>query len=85
MNVPDFIGMTIFLYYWVYSPIVVYLYMLKQVNKIILIFSLFFFIKIPWIRDWLSIPVFLPEESHGQRSLADYSPWGAKNRTRLSD
>ena len=21
-------------------------------------------------------PVFLPEESHGQRSLASYSPWG---------
>ena len=21
-------------------------------------------------------PVFLPEESHGQRSLAGYSPWG---------
>ena len=21
---------------------------------------------------------FLPEESHGQRSLADYSPWGHK-------
>ena len=23
-------------------------------------------------------PVFLPEESHGQRSLAGYSPWGIK-------
>ena len=23
-------------------------------------------------------PVFLPGESHGQRSLADYSPWGHK-------
>ena len=23
-------------------------------------------------------PVFLPEESHGQRSLADYSPWDRK-------
>ena len=22
--------------------------------------------------------VFLPEKSHGQRSLADYSPWGHK-------
>jgi len=29
-------------------------------------------------RDWLPIPVFLPEESHGQRSLAGYSPWGRK-------
>ena len=24
------------------------------------------------------IPVFLPGESHGQRSLAGYSPWGHK-------
>ena len=23
-------------------------------------------------------PVFLPGESHGQRSLSDYSPWGCK-------
>ena len=26
--------------------------------------------KIPWRREWLSSPVFLPGESHGQRSLA---------------
>ena len=25
-----------------------------------------------------SIPVFLPREFHGQRSLAGYSPWGHK-------
>ena len=25
-----------------------------------------------------STPVFLPGESHGQRSLAGYSPWGCK-------
>ena len=32
--------------------------------------------KIPWRRDWLPTPVFLPEGFHGQRSLAGYSPWG---------
>ena len=26
----------------------------------------------------LATPVFLPGESHGQRSLAGYSPWGHK-------
>ena len=31
--------------------------------------------KIPWRRKWQPTPVFLPGESHGQRSLADYSPW----------
>ena len=30
-------------------------------------------------------PVFLPGESHGQRSLACYSPWGHKSQTRLGD
>ena len=31
--------------------------------------------KIPWRRTWWPTPVFLPGESHGQRSLAGYSPW----------
>jgi len=30
----------------------------------------------PLEMDWLPTPVFLPEESHGQRSLVDYSPLG---------
>ena len=31
-----------------------------------------------WRRAWQPAPVFLPGESHGQRSLAGYSPWGRK-------
>jgi len=34
--------------------------------------------KIPWRREWQSTPVFLPGESHGQRSLEVYTPWGCK-------
>ena len=34
--------------------------------------------KISWRRAWQPTPVFLPGESHGQRILADYSPWGGK-------
>ena len=34
--------------------------------------------KIPWRRAWQPTPVFLPRESHGQRSLVGYSPWGHK-------
>ena len=34
--------------------------------------------KNPWRREWQPASVFLLEESHGQRSLADYSPWGHK-------
>ena len=33
---------------------------------------------IPWRRAWQPTPVFLSDESHGQRSLAGYSPWGCK-------
>ena len=29
-----------------------------------------------WRRKWQPISVFLPGESHGQRSLVGYSPWG---------
>ena len=32
--------------------------------------------KIPWRRKWQPTLVFLPAESHGQRSLVSYSPWG---------
>ena len=31
--------------------------------------------KIPWRRKWQPTPVFLPGESHGQRSLVGYSSW----------
>ena len=34
--------------------------------------------KIPWRREWLPTPVFLPGEFDGQRSLAGYSPWGCR-------
>ena len=30
--------------------------------------------KIPWMKAWQTTPVFLPGESHGQRSLAVYGP-----------
>ena len=40
--------------------------------------------KIPWRRAWQFTPVFLPGESHGQRSLVHYSPQGhKKSRTGL--
>ena len=38
----------------------------------------------PWVekisrrKKWQPTPVFLPGKSHGQRSLAGYSPWGHK-------
>jgi len=44
----------------------------------------FFFFSVHFLylaapgRKWQPAPVFLPGESHGQRSLASYSPWGWK-------
>ena len=32
----------------------------------------------PLRRAWQPTPVFLPGESHGQRSLAGHSPWDCK-------
>ena len=37
---------------------------------------------IPGRREWQPIPVFLPGESHGQRSPAGYSPWDCKELDR---
>ena len=34
--------------------------------------------KTPWTRKWQPTSVFLPGESHKQRTLAGYSPWGRK-------
>ena len=35
--------------------------------------------KTPWRRAWQPTPVFLPGESHGQRTLVVYSPKGRKD------
>ena len=40
--------------------------------------------KIPWRREWQPAPVFLPGESHGQRSLAG-CPWGHRESDRVND
>ena len=34
--------------------------------------------KVPWRRAWQPTPVFLPGDSHGQRSLEGCSPWGRR-------
>ena len=34
--------------------------------------------NIPWRRKWQPTPACLPGESHGQRSLVGYSPWGQR-------
>ena len=34
--------------------------------------------RIPWRNKWQPTPVFLPGESHGQRSLVGYGSWGHK-------
>ena len=34
--------------------------------------------KISWSRKRQPTAIFLPGKSHGQRSLADYSPWGCR-------
>ena len=34
--------------------------------------------KVPWRRTWQLTLLFLPGESHKQRSLEGYSPWGCK-------
>ena len=36
--------------------------------------------KAPCRREWHPTPVFLPGESHGQRRLAGYSPWGQQGQ-----
>ena len=39
--------------------------------------------KIPWRRSWQPTLLFFPKESHGQRSLVGYSPFGGLQSIRL--
>ena len=34
--------------------------------------------KIPWRKEWLPTPLFLPGEFHGQRNLAGYTFMGSQ-------
>ena len=34
--------------------------------------------KILWRKAWQPTPLFLPGESHGQKSLVGFNPWGCK-------
>ena len=38
-----------------------------------------------WSRAWQPIPAFLPGKSHGQRSLAGYSPQGRKESVKTEE
>ena len=40
--------------------------------------------KIPWRRKWQPTPVFLPEESHGERSLVGYRAVGSQRVRHVS-
>ena len=46
---------------------------------VVKVMSLFFNMLSRFVME--PTPVFLPGESHGQRSLADHSPWVAKSWT----
>ena len=41
--------------------------------------------KIPWRRAQQPTPVFLPGESHGQRSLVSFSPQGCKELVMIEE
>ena len=60
--------------------LLVFLIWVQQTLKVILLTPT----KHPWWRRaWQPTPVFLPGESHGQRSLVGYSPWGCKDSDQL--
>ena len=40
--------------------------------------------KIPWRREWLPIPAFLPGQIHGQRSLEGYTVHGVTKESDMT-
>ena len=47
-------------------------------DRYVLLYILICIRKIPWRSEQQPTPVFLPRESHGQRSLEDYGSYGHK-------
>ena len=41
--------------------------------------------EVPLEEGRATTPVFLPGKSHGQRSLAGYSPWELKDMTKVTE
>ena len=67
------------LFYWFLETI----YMSNKSNKLQilftdLIFAFYSYSQCLWRRQWQPTPLLLPGESHGQRSLVGYSPWGRR-------
>ena len=59
--------------------------LVAQVVRICLQYRRPGFGKIPRRREWLPTPVFLPRETHGQRSLGAIVHGIAESQTQLSD
>ena len=56
----------------IYVCVYIYIYVLKFLAFVVMMIS------IRWRREWQPAPVLLPRESHGQRNLTGYTPWGWK-------
>ena len=71
---------TCFLVIWIFSFIKYlfksFIYFSLELFNFFLTDYLYEFFVYSWRRKWQPIPVFLPGKSHGQRNLADLSPWG---------
>ena len=69
-----------FTIYYIYSD---YMYRNEDFSQLYKLYKIYYVLypwvgKIAWRRGWHPTPVFLSGESHGQRSLAGYSPCGHK-------
>ena len=90
ISVYEYIYVHVYIYIYIYACICIYIYIEREreASQVVLVannppanagrhkrpgFGPWVG-KIPWRRKWQPIPVFLPGESHGQKSLAGCSP-----------
>ena len=66
------------LYIWLYADYITYTNKISIFDRYIDIILQIYFTYIYMRRAWQTTPVFLPGESHGQRGVVGYSPWGHK-------
>ena len=71
---------TCFLAIWIFSFVKYlfksFIYFSLELFNFFLTDYLYEFFVYSWKRKWQPTPVFLSGKSHGQRNLADLSPWG---------
>ena len=76
LKLSSFLFIPFFFFLFNFSDVYFYLQLVDLFLLCYLLYCWFLIVCFKWRRKWQPTPVFLPGESHGQRSLVGCCPWG---------